>query len=343
MDSDLLFRAPKSTLKREKDYLRESIRFSSELVGWLDQRRQLPPVKLRPLSKKSDDLVSAARKVRMMFGIEQDLPIDFLTHLLERTGVVVVVRRRQLAEPLITDDADEGGVPSNHQERHEGCSAWVGEFRERPLIAMRALESWEKTRWVLAHEVGHLFLHASRAVVTEQAEREASIFASELLAPISSVEKDLPQVVTLAALIDVKFKWGISLAALIRHLHENKVIDDRRKQTLYTQLYTRRNPETGRTYGVTEPGWDSRSPERPRIIAAWLSHTVGTAIPEAVASAIGHLPPDLLTEILSEQRPAPAAAQAAATKRSARQEGKVIQMNRRPLQLDLLAQRSSSS
>src|SRR6202035_1202518 len=75
-----------------------------------------------------------------------------------------------------------------------------------------------------------------------------------------------------------------------------------RKKTLYSQLYTRKNPETGRSYGATEPGWDRHAPERPALIAAWLKHITGTLIPEAVSMSANTFPPDLLASILNEQR-----------------------------------------
>ncbi|MBG0826800.1 ImmA/IrrE family metallo-endopeptidase [Planomonospora sp. ID67723] len=244
-----------------------------------------------------------AREVRKSIGLSINEPIDYLTHPIERAGVVVAVRRRKISEASM--DADDSPGP---RERHEGCSTWVGEFRERPLIMMRAVDTWEKTRWVLSHELGHIVLHAGRMPVNETAEEEASQFANEFLAPIESVTNDLPRTITLAALAKAKMKWGISISALIRHLHHNKVISDQRKQTLYAQLYTRRNPETGRSYGVTEPGWDARVPERPRLIAAWLSHTVGSTIPEIVSHTSEIWPSDLLSEVIAEQRSAPARA-----------------------------------
>jgi hypothetical protein len=98
------------------------------------------------------------------------------------------------------------------------------------------------------------------------------------------------------------------MAALIRHLHCNKVISDQRKETLYRQLYTRKNPDTGRSYGATEPGWDRYAPERPALISAWLKYITGTTIPEVAAMPARIFPPDLLASILNEQRAASGAA-----------------------------------
>lgn len=189
--------------------------------------------------------------------------------------------------------------------------------------------TWEKTRWVLSHELGHLSMHAGRTMVSEESELEASAFASELLAPMKEITKGLPRIVTLATLLDLKFEWGISLAALIRHLHVNGAITDQRKKTLYDQLYTRRNPDTGRSFGATEPGWDKREPERPRLITAWLERIVGSAIPEAVASTSGIFPSDMLGSILNEQRKAPTQTRSAAAGRPSADDRRVVYLRNR--------------
>jgi len=333
-DNDLLFKAPKNMLKREVGWLKEFVRLTSELLDWLDERRHLPPVKIRLASRDGVDIREAARELRIMFGLSEIAPIDHLTHPVERAGIVVVVRRRSFVDggPWATLAAEQqlsgsGESEPDINERHEGCSTWVGEFRERPLIVMRGVTTWEKTRWVLAHELGHLSMHAGRMPVSDEAEEEASRFASELIAPIREIVRELPRVVTLAALLELKFKWGISLAALIRHLHNNGAITDQRKKTLYAQLYTRRNPETGRSFGATEPGWDRRAPERPRLIAAWAQHITGSLVPEAISIASEVFPADLLASILNEQRATSSAAQNRVAAQHA--EGEVINLRPR--------------
>lgn len=342
-DNDLLFKAPKITPKRESEWLRELVRLISELLDWLDERQPLPPVKLS-LRSSPRDIRDSVRELRRRLNFPLTEPIEHLTHPVERAGVIVVVRRRSYTATSAWEsnmagrryEPGEGPTPdASSNERHEGCSAWVGEFRERPLIVMRGVRTWEKTRWVLAHELGHLSLHAGRTLVSEESEDEASSFASELLAPIEEVSQELPAIVTLAKLLEIKFKWGISLAALIRHLHTNGVISDQRKKMLYAQLYTRRNPETGRSFGATEPGWDRREPERPRLISAWLERIVGSVAPEAIASVSGIFPADILESLLSEQREAPTKAGNLSTVGVQRSDRKVVYLS------DRLAQNSS--
>jgi transcriptional regulator with XRE-family HTH domain len=317
-DADLLFKAPKGMLKREVAWLREFVRLLSELLDWLDDQRHLPPVKIRSLSRDHMNIPQATRELRTALGFGPTQPIEDLTHAAERAGVVVAVRRRGQADggPWISQAGEfSPDTDPDINERHEGCSTWVGEFRERPLVLMRGVTEWDKTRWVLAHELGHLSLHAGRMPVSDEAEEQASRFASELLAPIDEIAKTLPRVVTLATLMDLKLQWGISLVALVRHLHNNGVISDQRKQTLYRQLYTRKNPETGRSYGATEPGWEKYAPERPALISAWIQYVTGTLVPEAVSMTANTFPPDLLASVLNEQRNGSGNARGAAARR----------------------------
>lgn len=300
-ERDLLFRAPKRMTKREKQYLVEFARLTQRFITELDERHGLPPVRL---PQPDSDLTALASSARAALQMGPSEPIRHLTHSMERAGVVVVVRPRGLS-PDDDDRVDESGG-NRLSEVHHGYSTWVGSFRDRPFVVARASDSWERTRWTMAHELGHLLLH--RVSVPEQAEEEASRFASELLAPIAELSRAVSSTVTLASLIPVKKAWGISLGALLPHLRNGGLISDRRFEALRTQLYTRRNTQTGRTWGLDEPGWNERAPERPRLLSAWCERNLGTSDPQAVASLLPLFPQDVLTQVLREQRRASAAA-----------------------------------
>jgi len=289
-ERDLRFRAPKTTLKREKEHLIQFARMAEELLRWVDQKQQLPPVTL-PRLDPDQDLDDATRQARTALGVPAEKPIPMLTLAVERTGV-----------PIIRRPTRSNADPATNIEKHLGYTAWAGEFWQRPVIITRGVQSWERTRWTIAHEVGHAVLHRT-AVVTEResAEAVANSFANELLAPIDVLRPELPKMITLFSLIDAKAKWGLSIGALIKHLHSSRVIDDRRRDTLQAQLYTRHNPETGTTYGKYEPGWNDRSPELPGMLRYWLERTVRTSHPNAVAALTGMWPADLLGQLLDEQ------------------------------------------
>ena len=276
---ELLFRAPKSTTKREATYLTEFARASGEVVAWLDSYNHMPPVTL-PSLPSGTPVAEAASQVREALDLSGDQPIANLTYRLERAGVPVINRNPSLAE-----------LP----EKHYGYSTRVGHHRERPLTVVKMMDSWERTRWTVGHEIAHLVLHGSE--VPPDAEEQANRFASELLAPAKVMRHEIPPLVTLASLTDVKLRWGISISALVFHLSWNGLIDNERTDTLRKQLYKRINPATGRTWGRDEPGADDRMPERPTMIATWMQRCLGGTSPNLVSTLSGVWPPDILSMV----------------------------------------------
>jgi hypothetical protein len=68
---------------------------------------------------------------------------------------------------------------------------------------------------------------------------------------------------------------------------------------------TRINPDTGRTWGRTEPGWDERIPERPRLLAKWVERCFGATTVPMLGPHNLIWPQDVLEDLLAGQRPAP--------------------------------------
>ncbi|SHT51813.1 DNA-binding protein [Mycobacteroides abscessus subsp. abscessus] len=297
---DLLFRAPKATTVSEKEYLAAYAAAVGDFLDELDSRWSLPPVKL-PRLLSGAPLADAAVVVRQRMGLAIDEPINYLMYEAERAGVAVAVRvrRSRSTGQVAWSDTDEA-LP----EKHVGYSTRVGEYGDRPLVVLRALDSWERTRWTLAHEIGHLVLHSSGGVGEDQ-ELEASRFASELLAPAEVLADEVPAVPTPLNLVPLKLKWGISIGALARHLFESRLMDKHRYEMLRRQLYTRVNSDTGHTWGKTEPGWDDREPERPRLMAKWVEVCFGAKSAQMLAPRRLIWPEDLLEDFLAGQRSAP--------------------------------------
>jgi Zn-dependent peptidase ImmA (M78 family) len=302
---DLLFRAPKSTTTAEKEYLAVFTNVVGDLADQLNRQATLPAVRLEPLPTGTD-VVAAAAQARRWLGVEPLTPIKRLTYELEAAGVPVVLRMRHSRSTGLIDWASTDDEPAGLlTEKHLGCSARTGDYRERPIVLLRNTDSWERTRWTVAHEIGHLVLHRY-GDVSDDEEREASRFASELLAPAAAIAAEIPATPTLNDLIEVKLKWRISIGALIMHLRESKLIDEARAVTLQRQLYTRINTDTGHTWGKTEPGWDSFRPEKPRLLRRWMGVCyAGADSAEALAAHNLIYPTDLLADILAGQGDAP--------------------------------------
>jgi Zn-dependent peptidase ImmA (M78 family) len=298
--SDLLFRAPRSITATEREYLAQFAALAGEFLDELHVRAQLPPVRL-PVLSPDTAVTRAAELVRQSWGLDADSPIEYLTHEIERSGVAIVVRRllTSSSRRILGDEDSTGKL-----DKHLGYSVRVGEFNTRPLIIVRQSNSWERTRWTLAHEVGHLALHASGSV-TAAREEQASAFASELLAPAAVLADEVSRAPSLAELLPAKAKWGISLGALLRHLHTSGLLTNPRFDALRRQLYTRTNTETDTTWGRVEPGWNDREVERPRLISKWLE-IVFSARSAAMLQPFDLMwPQDLLEDFMAGQRPAP--------------------------------------
>lgn len=306
---ELLFRAPKSMTVGEQDFLATFACLAGDFLGELDEQSKLPPVKIPSVVDRWRSPVSiadAAARLRETMGVEPDEPLDDLMYEAERLGAPVIVRRRSVGDW----ESEFAASPSRaRDEKHLGYSTWVGRHRDRPLVVLRESESWERTRFTVAHELGHLVLHSgSHCSVSADNEQEANRFATELLAPSAVIAGELPRVMSLLNLRALKDKWGLSLGSLIMHLRDTGLIDQTRAKMLTTQLHSRINPGTGHTWGMTEPGWDDRAPERPRLLRKWVERCYGgSAVPMLAARESMIYPADLLDWFLTTQRAAPEA------------------------------------
>ncbi|WP_396911300.1 ImmA/IrrE family metallo-endopeptidase [Mycolicibacterium sp.] len=307
--AELLFRAPKSMTVGEKDFLATFASLAGDFLAELDARSKLPAVKIPTVSVEQlahSSIAVAAARLRATMGVEPDEPLDDLTYEAERLGAPVIVRRRMPGE-WSSEFAATGG--RSRDERHLGYSAWVGRMRDRPLVVLRESDSWERTRFTVAHELGHLVLHSQvDCSVNSVHEQEANRFATELLAPAAVIAGELPRVVSLLNLQPIKARWGLSLGSLIMHLRDSGLIAPTKAKMLTSQLYSRINQSTGHTWGMTEPGWQDRAPERPRLLRKWVERCYGGASVQMLAARESMIyPADVLDWLLATQRPAPAA------------------------------------
>ena len=103
----------------------------------------------------------------------------------------------------------------------------------------------------------------------------------------------------------VKAKWGVSLGALLRHLHTSGLLAEPLFEALRRQLYTRANTDTGTTWGRVEPGWDDREVERPRLISKWLEMGFNARSAAMLAPYDLPWPQDLMEDFMAGQRAAP--------------------------------------
>ena len=200
-----------------------------------------------------------AQELRQVIGLPSG-PVEDMVSVLEDAGVVVV--RRNLGSNLI-----------------DALISWP-EGRT-PLVLFGDHTPGDRLRFTLAHELGHAVMHK---LPSDRQEAEADQFASEFLMPAADIRHDLDNV-SLARLADLKLKWRVSMAALLRRAHDLGTISDFRYKQVNIELSTA-------GYRKQEPV--SFAQETPRAVAGAISARVasGESI-ESIASQALMTPEEL--------------------------------------------------
>src|SRR5262249_5990128 len=134
----------------------------------------------------------------------------------------------------------------------DALSEWL-EPEGIPFIVLNAdKESAVRSRFDLAHELGHLILHRSvtpddlkKKPLFRQIEKQAFRFAGALLLPQRPFLADL-HALSLDALRALKSKWKVAIAAMIHRLSDLGVLTEEQEKRFWIN-YARR-------------GWRGREP-----------------------------------------------------------------------------------
>lgn len=122
----------------------------------------------------------------------------------------------------------------------------------------------DRDRFGSSHELGHLVLHQpGQRPASRTLEREADLFASAFLMPAGSIRDELPSKVEWPHLLQLKQKWGVSVAALLRRSRDLGVMDD----ATYTQAV---KTMSARGWRTDEPGTVT-STESPALLSIALT------------------------------------------------------------------------
>jgi len=101
-----------------------------------------------------------------------------------------------------------------------------------PLFFVNSESPTDRMRFTLAHELGHVVMHQ---IPSADMESEADRFAAEFLMPAHDIKPEL-RPTTLARLAVLKGYWRVSMAALLKRAGDLKVISERQRQSLWTQM-----------------------------------------------------------------------------------------------------------
>lgn len=148
-------------------------------------------------------------------------PISSMSNLLESNGILVA------SITDVDDKVDAFSVP--HQ---------------RPfIIRNRAKKSVCRFRFDLAHELGHLILHAGISTGDAITESQADRFASAFLMPRVSFVKEFPQMkgryLDWNRLVEFKVRWKVSLKAILYRANSLGIITKEQAKSGFIHLNTK--------------------------------------------------------------------------------------------------------
>ena len=266
------FRSVRSTTRTTRLHLLARLRLLSQLINLVDEHVALPPVDVPRLDVAPGRAAAAAaaRDVRERWGFG-DGPIAHTVRALEAHGVIVTRPR------LDSSDVD-------------AFSCWLD---ERPIVVLASDKGdAARSRFDGPHELGHLVMHHEAEPGDADHERDAHAFAAEFLMPATAIAAELPARLSWPRYIELKARWGVSIAALLRRARDLEVIT----QYAYERAMVQ----------ISKKGWRTREPaaipvEDPTLLqrALALMAEVAGLDDLAVADRL-RLHPDQVAELLSD-------------------------------------------
>lgn len=191
------FRRARSATKREQRLVLARGSLLLGVAAHLDDYVAFPAPRIHDFRAERadvDDIEELAESVRHALGLGR-APIGNMVAVAEALGVFVL---EVLAE----------------SHRLDAFSTWWG---DRPLMFLGGDKgSGSRRRFDAGHELGHLLMHQEVRPGDKAHEAAADRFGSAFLMPRDTFERELPPKLNLAHLLELKVRWKVSLAAMIR-------------------------------------------------------------------------------------------------------------------------------
>ena len=223
------FRSMKSELNQIRDKAEAKLGFVEAIYDVISDYVEFPEVDIPDLlgdrdfrTLRTPDIEYYARQLRLHWSLS-DEPIEDLLLVIENAGIVVA--------------HDEIG-----SDKLDGVSRWAENGRPYMLLA-RDKNVGARRRFDAGHELGHLVLH--RRVGPNELrenfrliEEQAMNFAGAFLMPEASFGDDVYSL-SLEALLNIKPKWKVAVAAMIKRLAAMERISPEYERRLW-QYYSYR-------------------------------------------------------------------------------------------------------
>lgn len=259
-----------------------SIEYSYKLIGYIiDQMADSllwPDFTLKPLDIEDGYTPEyVASFTRKLLGLNQNEPVKEICNLLETHGIII--------------------VELDAIEKFDGVS--IVTDSGYPVIVINKNFSNDRKRFTIAHELGHLLLHAigNPAIPKHRTEKikedEANIFASEFLMPKKGIQSSLYNL-KLSHLAELKRYWLTSMASIIRRAKDLGFINK--------DQYTYLNIEFSRRGLKRDEGFDVYIDEPELFKKGYAMHKTDLAYSDFELASAFSLPLDILKKYCDSDR-----------------------------------------
>ncbi len=219
------WRSLKRMQRPERLRIARRLEWAFDITSYLERFIELPPVRLPEIdfdyeNDDDDKIESVAEAVRKLWGLAQE-PVTDLTAVLEFNGCILI------EEEVRCEDMD-------------AVSRWQG---GRPYILYsKEVQSTSRTLFNLAHELGHIVLHASVEVTSknlDKIERQANRFAGAFLLPRSQFASEVAST-SIDYFLAMKQRWRVAVAAMVYRCKDLEILNPVQVQYIWKQMNIRR-------------------------------------------------------------------------------------------------------
>lgn len=191
-----------------------------QVVEYLDTSLGFPEYDVPDIRAKTQtDIERAAETCREHWGLGIDTPIHSMVRVAENAGIVVTEFEEAEKVDAFSVTKDGRGV----------------------IVLNTVLESTSRSRWNVAHEIGHLVLHRGLVTGDKVSEQQADWFAAGFLLPAAAFCREFGSMarVDWTHLLELKRRWKVALAATIRRGFDLGLLSAVTYRRLYKSLSAR--------------------------------------------------------------------------------------------------------